>query len=78
MKKLMLTILLTVSLTQAAIFAAEETQKAEQKTDDNIAAISVQKQPLNENSKQKITKNIACIIIQVNGKVLEQKQLKKK
>ncbi len=69
MKKLLLTILLTVSLTQAACFAIEETQKAEQKTDDNIAAISVQKQPLNENSKQKITKNIACIIIQVNGKV---------
>lgn len=69
MKKLLLTILLTVSLTQAVCFAAEETQKAEQKTDDNIAAISVQKQPLNENSKQKITKNIACIIIQVNGKV---------
>ena len=69
MKKLLLTMLLTISLTQAAIFAAEETQKAEQKTDDNIAAISVQKQPLNENSKQKITKNIACIIIQVNGKV---------
>lgn len=69
MKKLLLTMLLTISLTQAAIFAAEETQKAEQKTDDNIAVISVQKQPLNENSKQKITKNIACIIIQVNGKV---------
>ena len=69
MKKLLLTILLTISLTQAVCFAAEEAQKAELKTDDNIAAISVQKQPLNENSKQKITKNIACIIIQVNGKV---------
>ena len=69
MKKLLLIILLTISLTQAVCFAAEEAQKAEQKTDDNIAAISVQKQPLNENSKQKITKNIACIIIQVNGKV---------
>ncbi len=69
MKKLLLTMLLTISLTQAVCFAIEETQKAEQKTDDNIAAISVQKQPLNENSKQKITKNIACIIIQVNGKV---------
>lgn len=69
MKKLLLTILLTISLTQAVCFASDETQKAEQKTDDNIAAISVQKQPLNENSKQKITKNIACIIIQVNGKV---------
>ncbi len=69
MKKLLLMTIITILLTQAVCFSSEEIQKAQQKTDDNIAVISVQKQPLNENSKQKITKNIACIIIQVNGKV---------
>ena len=69
MKKLLLMTIITILLTQAVCFSSEEIQKAQQKTDDNIAVISVQKQPLNENSKQKITKNIACISIQVNGKV---------
>lgn len=60
-------IILVLMLFAIPCIASEE--EAKQTTDDNIAAVSVQKQPLNENSKQKITKNIACIIIQVNGKV---------
>lgn len=40
-----------------------------QKVEDNKAVIAVQKQPSNEVQKQKATRNIACIIIQINGKV---------
>lgn len=40
-----------------------------QDTTDNKAVIALQKQPANETQKQKISKNIACIIIQINGKI---------
>lgn len=44
----------------------------EQTAQDNKAVISIQKQPTTENSqKQKVTRNIGCIIIMVNGKVKE-------
>lgn len=43
----------------------------EQTAENNTAVISVQKQPANEQQKQKVTRNIACIIIQINGKVKE-------
>lgn len=47
------------------VFAADSAQTVE----DNKALIAVQKQPTNEVQKQKATRNIACIIIQINGKV---------
>ena len=47
------------------VFAADSSQTVE----DNKAVIAVQKQPSNEVQKQKATRNIACIIIQINGKV---------
>lgn len=40
-----------------------------QNVEDNKAVIAVQKQPSNEVQKQKATRNIACIIIQINGKI---------
>ncbi len=44
----------------------------EQKFDDNRASISVQKQPALENTqRQSVKNNRFCIIVQVNGKVLE-------
>ena len=43
----------------------------QQNAEDNKAVISLQKQPANEQQKQKVTRNIACIIIQINGKVKE-------
>lgn len=43
----------------------------QQVTEDNKAIISIQKQPCNEKQTQVVTRNIGCIIIQVNGKVKE-------
>ncbi len=74
MKKIVLMIVMGILFIQAAGYAEEETEVAKQKSENNIAGISVQKQPLNENSKQRITKNIACIIIQVNGKVKDNEE----
>lgn len=64
MKKLILSILVLLMVTN--VVAAEE---ASQSVEDNKAVITVQKQPSNEVQKQKATRNIACIIIQINGKV---------
>lgn len=48
------------------------TIQPEQKFDDNRASISVQKQPTLENTqRQSVKNNRFCIIVQVNGKVLE-------
>lgn len=44
----------------------------EQKFTDNKAVISVQKQPATENTqKQGVKNNWFCIVVQVNGKVLD-------
>lgn len=43
--------------------------EAAQGAEDNRAVIAVQKQPTNKEQKQKAARNIACIIIQINGKV---------
>lgn len=52
------------------IFAEEITT---QNTEDNKATIAIQKQVDNKKQKQGAVRNIACIIIQVNGKVQETK-----
>ena len=52
-------------------FAAGYGRRRE-KFNDNRASISVQKQPALENSqRQSVKNNWFCIIVQVNGKVLE-------
>lgn len=58
--------LFCVLLLSNIVYAEGSAQIAE----DNKAVISVQKQPAMEEQtqKQKITRNIACIIIQFNGK----------
>ena len=66
MKKLLL--LLAILLFAVECCNAAETQTT-QDTTDNKAVIALQKQPANEVQKQKISKNIACIIIQINGKI---------
>lgn len=54
---------------------AEETVQAEQEIvlDANKAVIAIQKQPMQENSKQtaEVKNNWFCIVIQCNGKVLD-------
>ena len=40
-----------------------------QNAEDNKAVIAIQKQPALKQQKQGAVRNIACIIIQVNGKV---------
>lgn len=60
-------------LVVSPVLAGEVITNPEQKADDNIAVISVQKQPTSETAqRQRAVKNIGCIIIQVNGKVIEQ------
>lgn len=69
MKKL--TFIIGLLLFYGQVVFADSTQP-EQTVQDNKAVISIQKQPTTENSqKQKVTRNIACIIIMVNGKVKE-------
>lgn len=70
MKKLLL--LLAILLFAAECCNAAETQTT-QNTTDNKAVIALQKQPANEVQKQKISKNIACVIIQINGKMQDEK-----
>ena len=61
-------ILFLLLLCPVYCFAAEI--QTTQDTTDNKAVIALQKQPpMNEVQKQKISKNIACIIIQINGKI---------
>jgi hypothetical protein len=69
MKKLLL--LLAILLFAVECCNAAETQtQTTQDTTDNKAVIALQKQPpTNEVQKQKISRNIACIIIQINGKI---------
>lgn len=64
MKKLVIILGILFFCSQVA-FATDTTQTME----DNKAVIAVQKQPSNEVQKQKAARNIACIIIQINGKV---------
>ena len=66
MKKLL--VLSAILLFTAGYCNATETLTT-QDTTDNKAVIALQKQPTSETQKQKISKNIACIIIQINGKI---------
>lgn len=75
MKKLLSIILGLFLFCGQIVFANDVDTK--QTAEDNKAVISVQKQPANELQKQKITRNIACIIIQVNGKIKENNNTEK-
>lgn len=75
MKKLLSIILGLFLFCSQIVFANDVDTK--QTAEDNKAVISVQKQPANEQQKQKITRNIACIIIQVNGKIKESNNTEK-
>lgn len=74
MKKL--AVILSLFLFCSQIVLATDVN-SQQTAEDNKAVISVQKQPANEQQKQKITRNIACIIIQVNGKIKENNNTEK-
>ena len=69
MKKLL--VLSAILLFTASYCNAAEVQTT-QDTTDNKAVIALQKQPTSEVQKQKISKNIACIIIQINGKIQDE------
>lgn len=74
MKKL--SILLSLLLFCSATVMADEveaTANQETNLEGNKAVVSVQKQPTDENSKQKqdVKNNWFCIVIQVNGKALD-------
>lgn len=74
MKKLLIVLSLLLFSSQFAF--ADETQLQANQTqtvDTNKAVISVQKQPVDEKSKQKqnVKNNWFCIVIQVNGKVVD-------
>ena len=70
-------IFLTILISIPAVMAGEtETlvnqRKPEQVFNNNRASVSIQKQPsLEESQKQCVKNNWFCIIVQVNGKVLE-------
>ena len=66
-KNTLLSMIVLAFLTSGSTIYANN---AEQTSKDNIAVISVQKQPTNKEQKQAITKNIGCIILQINGKAV--------
>lgn len=70
MKKILSILLIFGLFYFPTVFAAENS--AQQVAEDNKAVIALQKQPTNEAQKQKITRNIACIVIQINGKVKDE------
>lgn len=69
-----LAVILGILLFCGQVVLADETTNAnpEQKFEDNRASISIQKQPTTENTqKQTVKNNWFCIVVQVNGKVLD-------
>lgn len=70
MSKILSFILSILFFCSSVVYANEN--QPEQTSNDNIATISVQKQPATENMQKQIAKqNKWCIIIQVNGKIKE-------
>lgn len=74
MKKLLISLGLLLFFSQV-VFADEVQVQANQTQtlETNKAVVSVQKQPVDEKSKQKqnVKNNWFCIVIQVNGKMLD-------
>lgn len=70
-KNILLLMIILASSINCPLVNANQT---EQVSNDNIAVISVQKQPTNKEQKQAITKNIGCIILQINGKAVNYQQ----
>ncbi len=69
-----LTVILSLLLfCTSNVFAAEITSSnPEQKFADNRATVSIQKQPTTENTqKQSVKNNWFCIVLQINGKILD-------
>lgn len=72
MKKLSIILGILLFCSQA-VFADEVSNiQPEQKFADNRATVAIQKQPTTENTqKQSVKNNWFCIVVQVNGKVLD-------
>lgn len=72
MKKLALIFSLLLFCSQAVLAEEIATSNPEQKFIDNKATLSIQKQPTTENTqKQTVKNNWFCIILQINGKVVD-------
>ncbi len=72
MKKLVILLGLLLFCSELAFSAETVSGTPEQKFTDNKAVISVQKQPATDNTqKQGVKNNWFCIVVQVNGKVLD-------
>ena len=72
MKRLAVIFGILLFCSQAVLADEVENSNPEQKFEDNRASISIQKQPTTENTqKQTVKNNWFCIVVQVNGKVLD-------
>ena len=73
MKKLSIILSLLLFCSQAVFADEAQTAKNQAQTiEDSKAVISVQKQPnYDHNQKQNVKNNWFCIVVQVNGKVLD-------
>lgn len=71
MFKILSVVLSLLFFCNQVVLADESTQT--QNIEDNKAVISVQKSPMNETAAQKQTlkNNWFCVVIQINGKVLD-------
>lgn len=73
MKKILMLFVLSVLLCNSSFANEVEYANQEMSINENKAVVMIQKQPTDEKSKQKQTvkNNWFCIVIQVNGKVMD-------
>lgn len=72
MKKLSIILGILFFCSQAVLADEITNTTPEQKFADNRATVAIQKQPTTENTqKQSVKNNWFCIVVQVNGKVLD-------
>ena len=72
MKRLAIIFGILLFCSQAVLADEAANANPEQKFEDNRASISIQKQPTTENTqKQTVKNNWFCIVVQVNGKILD-------
>ncbi len=72
MKKLTLILGLLLFCSQSVL--ADEAAPA-QDFNDNRAVVSIQKQPAGDNQQQKVKNNWFCIVIQINGKAVDEQRV---
>lgn len=75
MKKILMLFILSILFCNSSFANETEYANQEMSINENKAVVMIQKQPTDEKSKQKqsVKNNWFCIVVQVNGKIKEEK-----